>query len=349
VTFKISMSKPDKFPLVLRVPTWCIKPALMLNGKPLSYRGKGSYIVIDRTWKSGDVLRFELPMRVEKQVWAAQKGAVSVNRGPITYSLKIDEKYVPFGSGAWGGYEVLPQSAWNFGLAPDTTFKVSKAAMSNQPFTPDSAPVQIQVKGRLVPEWQLDYLGLVAPLQQSPARTTQPIENLTLIPMGAARLRVSVFPTVSASGTEWKPPKKANPIIPAKASHVSFFDSTDALSDGFLPENSNDGEVPRFTFWDHKGTTEWVQYDFAEAKTFSQVQVYWFDDTGSGQCRVPESWRVLYLEGGEWKEAKARGPFGVEKDKMNTTDLEAFTAKSVRLEVKLKANVSAGILEWIMR
>ena len=28
------------------------------------------------------------------------------------------------------------------------------------------------------------------------------------------------------------------------------------------------------------------------------MKVYWFDDTGQGECRVPRSWRLLYLEDG---------------------------------------------------
>ena len=51
--------------------------------------------------------------------------------------------------------------------------------------------------------------------------------------------------------------------------------------------SSDDQEIPRFTWWDHRGTAEWVQYDFAKPTTVSTVSVYWFDDTGRGGCRVP--------------------------------------------------------------
>lgn len=43
------------------------------------------------------------------------------------------------------------------------------------------------------------------------------------------------------------------------------------------------------TWWDHRGSAEWVQYDFAAPKKISSAEVYWFDDAGEGQCRVPQS------------------------------------------------------------
>ncbi|MFK4122369.1 RICIN domain-containing protein [Streptomyces longwoodensis] len=48
---------------------------------------------------------------------------------------------------------------------------------------------------------------MVAPLQASPAFSTQPAESVTLIPLGAARLRISAFPIASPSGTRWQLPE----------------------------------------------------------------------------------------------------------------------------------------------
>jgi hypothetical protein len=65
-----------------------------------------------------------------------------------------------------------------------------------------------------------------------------------------------------------------------------------ALNDGVLPKNSADQDIPRFTWWDRKGSEEWVDYEFPEAQKFSRAEVYWFDDHGG--CRLPESWKLLY-------------------------------------------------------
>lgn len=62
------------------------------------------------------------------------------------------------------------------------------------------------------------------------------------------------------------------------ASHRHGSDAVSALNDQVEPKDSCDQTIPRFTWWDHKGTAEWVQYDFDEPVKVSAVEVYWFDD-----------------------------------------------------------------------
>ena len=85
---------------------------------------------------------------------------------------------------------------------------------------------------------------------------------------------------------------------------------------------------------------------FGSPKTLSKAEVYWFDDTGRGQCRVPASWRLLWTDGHEWKPVEATSAYGVEKDKFNRVTFEPITAKAIRLDVQLQKNFSGGILEW---
>jgi len=79
---------------------------------------------------------------------------------------------------------------------------------NNQPFVADAAPVEIMAKASKIQAWQQDSLGLVGKLQQSPVRTDEPIETVTLIPMGCARLRISSFPIVTTDNTghQWSMP-----------------------------------------------------------------------------------------------------------------------------------------------
>jgi len=119
------------------------------------------------------------------------------------------------------------------------------------------------------------------------------------------------------------------------------------LSNGDTPTSSNDQEISRFTWWPHKGTTEWVQYNFAEPRALSQVEVYWFDDgaTGGG-CRVPQPWQVLYKAGDGWKGVANFSGCSVAKDKFNKATFDKVTTSALRIEVQLQADYSAGILEW---
>jgi hypothetical protein len=97
-----------------------------------------------------------------------------------------------------------------------------------------------------------------------------------------------------------------------------------AISDGKLPTDSNDHSIPRFTWWDRKGSHEWVQYDFRKPREVSGVQVYWFDDRPrGGGCRVPESWEVHYLAGREWKPVVGASEYGTQRDQYNQVDVPA--------------------------
>jgi DUF1680 family protein len=53
----------------------------------------GDYIKLAKTWKNGDKITLHLPMQLKVRQWEQNKNSVSVNYGPLTYSLKIDEQY----------------------------------------------------------------------------------------------------------------------------------------------------------------------------------------------------------------------------------------------------------------
>ena len=75
--------------------------------------------------------------------------------------------------------------------------------------------------------------------------------------------------------------------------------------------------------------------------------MYWFDDAaGSGGCRVPQSWKLLYKDGDNWKEVPNASAYGAEKDKFNKVTFDAVKTTALRLEAQLQPEFSAGILEW---
>ena len=123
-------------------------------------------------------------------------------------------------------------------------------------------------------------------------------------------------------------------------------DSLDALNDQIEPASSNDMTIPRFTWWDHKGTTEWVQYDFKSPATVSAAEVYFFDDTGIGGCRIPKSWRILYQDGSDWKPVEITGQYTTNLNAYNRIPCKPVNTPALRLEVQLQPGFSGGILEW---
>lgn len=371
VRLTLSMSQKVQFPLYLRIPKWCSKPMVKINGKRFVCDGKsGGYIRIDRIWENGDHLTLQLPMKISLRTWEKNHNSVSVDYGPLTFSLKIQEKVKKVDStktavwdskwqeGAdanqWPSFEIYPDSAWNYGLElnqkePEKSFKLIKKAWpeDNFPFTLETVPWEMKVKAKKIPNWKIDRHGLCQTLQDSPVRSDEPSEMVTLVPMGAARLRISAFPTIGAgqNATDWVAPVIPKPLAyKTSASHV--FDAIAAVCDQLIPTSSADHLIPRFTWWDHRGTSEWVRYDFDQLKTISEVSLYWFDDTGIGQCRVPQSWKLFYLKGDIWKPIKGKVSYGTKSDQWNTVIFDSIQAKALRLEVQLQPNYSGGILEW---
>src|SRR5205823_4511001 len=119
-----------------------------------------------------------------------------------------------------------------------------------------------------------------------------------------------------------------------------------AINDQSEPQSSVDSSNPFFHWWPKKGTVEWVEYTFAKTETVSEAELYWFDDTGIGECRVPKSWRLLYRDGDTWKPVENNALYGVQKDQYNRVTFKPVTTSALRLEVTLQPNWSAGIQEW---
>lgn len=353
ITLTIGTHHPVRFPLYLRIPGWCATPSVQLDGHavaiPAHPRG---WLEIDREWKPGDRLVLTLPMAVRLQQWKNNRNTVSVARGPLTYSLKIGERWQRWGgTDTWPAFEVFPTSPWNYGLAIDpasgaTSITVHKTAgaMASQPFAPDAAPITLQVAARRIPEWTQETNGLVGEVQPGPLRSDQPVETVTLIPMGAARLRISAFPLTT---TNPNAPTWGEQAYEASASHTNATDCVAALHDGIVSTTSQGVGIPRFTWWNHLGTTEWVEYTYAKPHTIGSCQVYWFDDEATGgQCRVPASWRVLYWDGAAWNEVANASGYAFAKDTWNRVTFTKVTTTQIRIEVKLQPGFSGGILEW---
>ncbi len=374
VELVVTAPKPTRFPLYLRVPGWSRDVTLTVGGQAAKLAGAGGkYLRLDRGWAGQTVVavRFDAPVRVV--AWPAQKDNVTVYRGPLAFSVKIPEKYVRVDeelpkSGEFTAagdkrldgfpiYEIHPGGLWNYGLVLDPADPRAAVAVvekpwpaDDQPFKVDACPLELTVSAKKIPNWKLDYKQMPGRLQASPAKSDEPTERIAMVPMGAARLRITVLPVIGTgpNAHEWHEPT-APPRGEVVASHCNDGDSEAAVIDGQIPKNSGDRSIPRFTWWDHRGTDEWIQREFKSPREVSEVRVYWFDDTGHGFCRVPASWRLLYRDGKHWKPVTGAGAFGTEKDKFNAVKFDRVKTDALRIEVKLRDGFSGGVLEWEAR
>jgi len=221
IKIEVNAASPVKFPLYLRIPGWCDNATVSINGKEVNIHATAdSYMRLENIWKQGDVIELMLPMGVSIKQWTQNKNSVSVNYGPLTFSLKIDESYKLMDSKQsaigdskwqanadqtkWPAYEIYPASMWNYGLALNgkpaaDQFTIIKKQwpQNNFPFTETDVPILIKAKGKLISSWTLDKYGLCETLPQSPVPVDTKEETIDLIPMGAARLRISAFPVVN--------------------------------------------------------------------------------------------------------------------------------------------------------
>jgi DUF1680 family protein len=323
VKFTVTPAKPFAFNLHLRIPDWCKAGATVeINGEVVKETPEKGFVVLARTWQAGDVVRVVLPMPV-KRVYAdphvkADAGRVALQRGPIVYCLEgVDNDNRP------------------------RSFVLPKDVKLTSAFVKEQLGGVVVVRGR----------AQVVSRDENGKLVTRPVK-FQAVPYSAWDNRAAGQMVV------WLPERPDLAEVPGedgvtsggvriRASHCNPTDTLMALNDGLLPKSSKDHDVPRMTWWDHRGGTEWVSYTFPEERRLSRAAVYWFDDTGHGACRVPASWRLLWRDGKEWKEVRlTEGSYGTALDRFNDVTFEPVRARELKLEVRLQNGFSGGVLEW---
>ena len=220
VNFTISTTANVTFPLYLRIPAWAAGATVAVNGENVAVaNATGKYVRIEREWKNNDKVSLSLPMQITTQTWQQNKASVSVNYGPLTLSLNIDIDWEQHDSkdpefnqedshwqadvdaSKWPCYVLKPKSKWNYAIKLDDkrlplNIKVTKKdwPANNFPFTPESVPLEFEAVGREIPSWGYDATGITDQLPTKWVQQSETDTTIKLIPMGAARLRISAFP-----------------------------------------------------------------------------------------------------------------------------------------------------------
>ena len=278
------------------------------------------FATIRRAWQPGDEVTLRLPMPVRRVAShhrvEANRGRIAIERGPLVYCLeavdhegRIDDLFLPT--------HATFTTTRPAGLLGGVVVVEANGARAQRG---DNGEVRsVPATLRAVPYYAWAHRGTG--------------QMAVWLPTGESLARPRPRPTIASAATP-------------SASHVWHLDSIEAINDQTLPADSGDHSLPRFTWWDKRGSTQWLQYDFREPTRVTESRVYWFDDTGAGQCRVPASYRIVFRDGGEWKPVKPTRPLAVRPDQFNTAVFEPVTTTALRIEAVLKPTFSGGVLEW---
>ncbi|MBS0196602.1 MAG: glycoside hydrolase family 127 protein [Planctomycetes bacterium] len=324
VSFATTADTNARATVHFRVPGWCEGAGIELNGqrvdKPEVVKG---YIVIDREWKKGDRVALSLPMpvrRVEANPNLAEnRGRLAIARGPLVYCVEGADIDAPF---------------WSFAVPADAALTTSRR--------PDLLGGVVTIQGTAVVAQQPEWTGTLYRTSSKPRSV-----GFTAIPYYAWDNR-SPGPMQVWLPSSPPPPRITGPESSAKVgvSYLSNIANPEGIHDGAEPGNSAEQPAALCHWWPHKGGTEWVGYTWSMPVTLGSARVYWFDDTGRGECRVPKSWRLLFKEGDEWKPVDATGPFPVAKDRWCEVTFKPVKTTELRLEVSMQDQWSAGVHEW---
>jgi len=218
ITFNIGAGgDAAEFPLWLRIPDWCHRASVKINGTAASIDlTAGRFAKLARRFKNGDVVVLTLPMKIRTSSWPDT--GIGIERGPLVFSYPIPSKIVKVphhGSGdpeldrQYPSLDITPTAPWNWAITTlagriPSEARVTRKPMTLEPWTVDNAPITVTVKAKQVKDWKLikryeekfklDCVYTPHLPQAKKVWLVGEETELTLVPMGATYIRLTVFP-----------------------------------------------------------------------------------------------------------------------------------------------------------
>lgn len=326
----------SEFEVAVRIPGWArnepvpsslyrfsepsdAEVRIEVNGRLADWKLEEGFARIRREWNAGDVMEIHLPMEVRRVLAnpevEADRGRVALQRGPLVYCVE----------------------GWD-----------SPEAGIFQLVLGDENPLQARFEADLLKGVEtITGTAGVARRRMDGSIEVPRMAHFSAIPYYAwahrGRSPMTVWLAREASSAS---PLPAPTLAATSAVRTSGGTDPGAINDQLEPSESGDHTFPYFHWWPRKGSTEWVEYHLDEPAEVAAVEVYWFDDTGVGECRVPAAWRLFARIGGRWQPVSNPSPFGTAPDTYNRTTFDPVRTDALRLEVDLREKFSTGIHEW---
>ena len=197
VQFVVHSPRAKSFPLILRLPAWAASMNVRVNGttKGVSAAETKDHLYrLERTWRDGDMVEVSFPMQPQVSHWF--HGAAVFERGPLVFSLALDARWEELKKYAEksADWQLTPTVPWNYALElGECDAKAREHPIGEVPFNAKQPAVTLTVRGKQLPSWTMSE-GSAGPVPISPVSSAEPLKELTLVPYGAAKLRVTAFP-----------------------------------------------------------------------------------------------------------------------------------------------------------
>jgi uncharacterized protein len=207
--FTVSTEKATHFPFWVRIPAWAEGATLQVGEEEPTLANPGTFHSLERIWEGSSTIKLRLPM--QPQQIARPSGGIAIQRGPLVYALQMGEDWRrvhanhPYRELPHADWEVYPTTPWNYalqiGAAPlEQVVQFEETPVGDMPFSPHGAPVRARIMGRLLPDWKMEN-GSAGALPASPVSSSEPLEELTLIPYGCTNLRITEFPVLEQTSS----------------------------------------------------------------------------------------------------------------------------------------------------
>jgi len=263
IEFKFNMESSTSFPFFMRIPAWSNNTKVTINGEDLGEEiTAGSFFKIEREFSNNDVIILLMPMEITTSYWP--NNGISIERGPLVYSLPIDEKTNIVGdyersTEEFPAIERRPNSDWNYGLnlseGESPAIEVIKTNATGYPWDTGNSPIKIRVPAKKITNWELKEVVdektktsfLTTPEFPENLSVESTNEYIDLVPYGTTQLRLTVFPEVISkdiTGTLKKYPNFESKYVDSRNVDIWFPPSYAASKDKKYPVlYMHDGQV----------------------------------------------------------------------------------------------------------
>lgn len=223
IVFRFHGKRASPLRFTFRIPAWCKNARAELNEKPLERALKpGSFVTVSRAFREGDRLELRLP-----RAWMVTPGpehGASLEWGALVFAARIPERWQrdaadEKSSTKFPAWDLFPSRAWNHALVvPRRKGKLPvelvERPVGENPWDPEETPYTARAPSRLVPGWKMERINALEethngqkkikkgkfvftpslPARKALANVRGRVKQVELVPYGATRLRVSVFP-----------------------------------------------------------------------------------------------------------------------------------------------------------